>query len=245
MNEVFIPIRQEESKYQPAKMTNLFKMDEKEQEKLKEQINTSHGVVQVWVHTHYKDKHLNHEEGEDCARNGYFKELEKLIKNSSNSSVPVIAFIESDIDADSNEDDIRKYGQLYREYHSKNNTPIYYVRTFPNDSAPNISSGENFDADTKRQNFDRLANLMKSVGIKTAIVSGMMFETSMPSYTFKNQSFITEQTKAYINNHPKSVQEGKVLLPYGCVGEVLEQFEYRNIHTLLSSVTSPGKKLYY
>lgn len=170
------------------KMKNLIELSGQEKDEIKDLLKKSHGTAQLWVHPPFE------------------YEMDSLVRNSS-ENIPVIALIDSPRTSD-------PQGKKIEEYEKKcegTKSRVYYVRTYSFDPTPCLDNGPK-TPEKKKINWDKLAVLLKELGVRKVIVSGKnFFDEPIP------------------NNR-------------GCVGVAIHQLKERGIIPFQSIVTFPEVK---
>lgn len=211
MHESNLVVRPGESINFHHNFLSLYNLEPLQRESLVKKLNLTKGTCQVWIHTHHKT--------DNSFDPKYLARRDKLIGNSLNSEMPVIAFIPYNGDFVDLEDQIRSYRMRYESAvgNAGPTKTIYYVPTFENDPLPctyqtsmkqNLESGMPTENETIVEEWQHLSEILKGLGVKQAILSG-----------------------AFVGN--------KIGDPTGCVYEARDQLRKLGFKAFISNVVAP------
>lgn len=225
---VEVPIK-EESVTGVAEMVDITSLTEAERDKLTADIKKTSGAVQIWVHSHFGRQSWEDDESDIEKFGQYAIDREKLIYKTGTSQMPVIAFVESSMDFDPDKTAIQEHAKFYGRITDK---PVYYVRTIENSPTPSLGEKErsnphqDLHPEKDKENWNKVTQLFKSLGVSQAIVSGMYYQDDPFGHLYEEEPLL-----------PASYR-----LISGCVNSTIAQLKERGIKTYLSKVTYPDVK---
>lgn len=156
---------QKETEATPVvQMKNLMTLGEQEKIALREILEATRGIAQLWVHTHTDPQFDRFKLLEE-----YQKGIGHVITDSS-PRMPVIALIEAFPSTDPNDIELDYYTRRY----AGTKSPIYYVRTYPTDATPALDADPQ-SPEKEKENWDTFTQRLKEIGVKSVVVSGRNF----------------------------------------------------------------------
>lgn len=204
---------------------NFLEMDleSPEGDELVERVAKYKGVVRIMVHPLFES--LNSRREEDFPRAKLTEEgLKSLIAKGKEGAPPIFVMEESWA-----MEDTQKY--LQQNVVSAENV-IYYIPTLDHDPAPDFGQ-EQTGASSYKKEWDRLAALLKDIGVKEALIGGIILRVYKKSKIAKK-----DPQKQYVNQRKTEGAKDVEYLLAGCVGGTVEDLSNRGIKTKLSNFFS-------